>query len=216
MHGCGGLYGLDHTSLNSRHEDWAQRFVAAGFAVLFPDSFNSRGYRQICTIKDRPIIPQERAGDAIAAARFLAVQPFVDPQRLNLLGWSHGAMTVLQTIRPGFLPPEPRFKVAIAFYPGCREIAKVPGWRPQVPLTLLIGAADDWTQPGPCRELAATTGFRFVEYPDAYHDFDAPNTPVRVRTGISSVKSGQVHIGTNPAARAAAITEVMQILRRAN
>ena len=212
LHGCSGLYGRDNASLSSRHGDWAERLVAAGFAVLFPDSFNPRGYKEICTVKDRPIVPRDRADDALAAAYWLAAQPFVDARQINLLGWSHGAMTILQTIRPGFLPAEPRFRAAIAFYPGCREIAKVEGWRPQVPLTLLIGAADDWTQPGPCRELAGAVGFRFIEYPDAYHDFDAPNTPVRIRSGISSVKSGQVHIGTNPAAREASIKEVMRIL----
>ncbi|MBI5565769.1 MAG: hypothetical protein HY870_12815, partial [Chloroflexi bacterium] len=42
---------------------------------------------------------------------------------------------------------------------------------------------DDWTEPGPCRELAHRAGFRFVEYPGAYHDFDAPNTPLRVTIG---------------------------------
>ena len=212
LHGCSGLYGRDNASLSARHEDWAQRLVSSGFVVLFPDSFNPRGYREICTVKDRPIVPRDRADDAVAAARWLAAQPFIDANQINLLGWSHGAMTVLQTIRPRFLPAAPRFRAAIAFYPGCREIAKVAGWRPQVSLTMLTGGADDWTQPGPCRELAAATGFRYIEYPGAYHDFDAPNTPVRIRTGISSVKSGQVHIGTDLAARNAAIIEVMRIL----
>ena len=30
-------------------------------------------------------------------------QPFVDKTRLALMGWSHGAMSVLWALRPGFL-----------------------------------------------------------------------------------------------------------------
>ena len=51
-----------------------------------------------------------------------------------------------------------------------------------------------------------------IAYPGAYHDFDAPGIPVHVRSGLSAVKGGRAHIGTNPAARAAAIGEVMRLL----
>ena len=136
--------------------DWAQRFVAAGYAVLFPDSFTARGVREICTSTSRSIFPKDRADDAAAAGEWLGSQPFVDKSRLGLMGWSHGAMSVLWAVRPGFLGAPPRFKTAIAFYPGCRQIARLEDWRPSIPLTVLIGAADDWTRPGPCRELART------------------------------------------------------------
>ena len=43
------------------------------------------------------------------------------------MGWSHGAMSVLWALRPGFLDAPPRFKTAIAFYPGCRQIARLDG-----------------------------------------------------------------------------------------
>ncbi len=58
---------------------------------------------------------------------------------------------------------------------------------------------------------------RYVEYPGAYHDFDAPNVPIRVRTGLAMTanKSGQAHVGTDPAARAAAIDKVMRLLSAA-
>ena len=85
---------------------------------------------------------------------------------------------------------------------------------PSIPLTLLIGGADDWTRPGPCRELARRTGFRFVEYVGAYHGFDAPESRVRVRRGLGAVKGGQAHVGTDAAARAAAIKEVMDTFAR--
>jgi dienelactone hydrolase len=214
MHGCGGLLN-DKGKLRAREMDWAERFVARGYAVLFPDSFTARGVREICTSTTRSIFPKDRADDIAAAAEWLATQPFVDKTRLALMGWSHGAMAVLWALRRGFLGAPPRFKTAIAFYPGCRQIARLDDWRPSIPLTLLIGGADDWTRPGPCRELARRTGFRFVEYVGAYHGFDAPTSRVRVRRGLGAVEGGHAHVGTDAAARAAAIKEVMDTLRMA-
>jgi dienelactone hydrolase len=183
--------------------------------VLFPDSFTERGVRQICTVHDRKIFPKNRADDVAAAVEWLAKRPDIDTNRLALMGWSHGAMSTLWAVRPDFMTDGPQFKVAIAFYPGCRQIADQDGWRPRVPLTVLIGGADDWTQAAPCRELAERTGFKYVEYPGAYHGFDAPNSKVRVRKGLGAVKSGEAHVGSDPAARAAAIKEVMATLERA-
>ena len=214
MHGCGGLLN-DKGNLRSRETDWAERFLAAGYAVLFPDSFTARGLREICTGTSRSIFPKDRADDAAAAAEWLGSQPFIDRTRLALMGWSHGAMAVLWAVRPDFLGIPPQFKTAIAFYPGCRQIARLDDWRPSIALTVLIGGADDWTRPGPCRDLARRTGFRFIEYIGAFHGFDAPQSRVRVRRGLGAVEGGRAHVGTDPAARTAAIEEVMGTLRAA-
>jgi dienelactone hydrolase len=214
LHGCGGLRNKEG-ELPRRETDWSNRLVGAGYVVLFPDSFTARGLREICTAHDRNIFPKDRADDVAAATEWLAKQPFVDSKRLALMGWSHGAITVLWAVRSGFMAGAPQFKTAIAFYPGCREIAKLPDWRPRLPLTLLIGGADDWTQPGPCRELAQRAGFKFIEYPGAYHGFDAPKSKVHVRKGLGAVKGGEAHVGTDPVARPAAIKEVMSTLQSA-
>jgi dienelactone hydrolase len=214
LHGCGGLLS-SRGRLRSREADWADRFLAAGYAVLFPDSFTARGLHEICTGGERSIFPRDRADDALAAGEWLARQPYIDRRRLALMGWSHGAMAVLWALRPGFLGTPPLFKTAIAFYPGCRQIDRLEDWRPSVPLTLLIGSADDWTRPGPCRALARRTGFRLIEYANAYHGFDAPNARVRVREGLGRPKGGKAHVGTDQSARAAAIEEVMATLRQA-
>lgn len=213
LHGCGGLWS-SRGLLRSRETDWADRFLAAGYAVLYPDSFTARGLREVCTGGgERSVFPKDRAEDALAAGEWLAVQPFIDRRRLALMGWSHGAMAVLWAVRPGFMGKPPLFRTAIAFYPGCRQIDRLEGWQPSIPLTLLIGSADDWTRPGPCRSLAKRTGFRFIEYEGAYHGFDAPNARVRVREGLARPKDGKAHVGTDQTARAAAIKEVMAILR---
>lgn len=215
LHGCGGLSN-SRGQLRSRETDWADRFLAAGYAVLFPDSFTARGLREICTGGgERSVFPKDRAEDALAAGEWLAAQPFIDRRRLALMGWSHGAMAVLWAVRPGSMGRPPLFRTAIAFYPGCRQIDRLEDWRPSIPLTLLIGSADDWTRPAPCRSLAKRTGFRFIEYEGAYHGFDAPNARVRVREGLARPKDGKAHVGTDRTARAASIKEVMAILREA-
>lgn len=214
LHGCGGLF-RRNGELARREADWANRLVRAGYAVVLPDSFTARGLREICTLEERSISPRDRADDVAAAVEWLVQQPYVDNARLALMGWSHGAMSVMWTVRPGFMTDGPQFKTAIAFYPGCRQIARQSGWRPRVPLMLLVGGADDWTEPGPCRELAQRAGFRLIEYPGAYHGFDAPDAKVRVRRGLGKVKGGEAHVGTDPAARADAIKQVMGILQAA-
>jgi dienelactone hydrolase len=214
LHGCGGLFSKrDAVRLSARHADWAGRWTAAGYAVLFPDSYGSRGLGDVCTMKKRGINPRMRADDAFGAAAWLATQPFVDRERLALVGWSNGAGTALYA-NDAPLTPAVDFAVVIAFYPGCRVIAERGRWKPRRPQSILIGSADDWTPAAPCAALAATSGARLITYPGAYHDFDSPNAPLRRRTGLaySAKGDGVAHSGTHPAARAAAISEVTRLL----
>lgn len=218
LHGCGGLFNRKG-ELTAREVDWIDRFVAAGYTVVLPDSFNPRGFRQICTqtSADRRIRPRDRAEDVAAAVAWLARQPYVDARRIALVGWSNGGSTTLLAAAEGHKAAG-HLKTAIAFYPGCRPMAASSSWRPGVPLTILIGAADDWTAPEPCRRLKeAHPAIRYTEYPEAVHGFDAPNSPLRTRTdiGISSKGDGRARIGTNPAARAASIEVVMRTLAEA-
>ena len=222
LHGCGGLYGKSG-GLSPRHADWAKRFTDAGFIVLFPDSFGSRGADSQCKTDDRVArASRERPDDAIAAAGYLKSRSDVKPDAVNLLGWSNGGSTVLYTLRKtargqGAQP----FAKAIAFYPGCRVPLERGNWRSAIPFLLLIGEADDWTPAEPCRSLvheaeAAGESVSLVTYPGAYHDFDHPDLRVRVRRGLAFTAngSGVAHTGTNAAARADSIERVMAFLAR--
>jgi dienelactone hydrolase len=52
-------------------------------------------------------------------------------------------------------------------------------------------------------------------YPGAYHEFDAPNVPIRVRADVPSANGGRgVHVGTDPAARADALEQAPTFLAR--
>ena len=89
LHGCGGI-GRNPEKPSRRHADWGERLAAAGFVVLFPDSFGSRGLGSQCNVRDRTVRPgRERVADAVVARRWLAGQPFVAGGDVNLLFGSH-------------------------------------------------------------------------------------------------------------------------------
>lgn len=212
LHGCAGLWTRSGT-LNPRERDWIARLNDAGYAVLLPDSFRSRGLTSLCNARTRSLTPAGRTRDALGARDWLAEQPFIRPDRIALIGWSNGGSTVLRTVGDKASAGKAGFATAIAFYPGCRLMLK-RGWRANVPTTILHGLADDWTPAEPCRELAQEGGARFVGYAGAYHDFDHPSLPLRERDAAYSQRpDGKVTIGTQPEARAQAITAVMAILK---
>ena len=202
LHGCGGPF-------PSRDKQWTELFLAAGHVVLLPDSFASRGLGSQCNTPERDRIATAsglRRRDALSAASWLAAQPDTRPGGVVVMGWSDGGSTTLAAGRD--LPDVPRglIRGLVTFYPGCTAAARTAGWKPVAPLLILMGEADDWTPAAPCHELADKLGHAvtLVTYPDTYHDFDAPNMPVRTRGSAR----GLVHVGTNPDARTDALARV--------
>jgi dienelactone hydrolase len=225
LHGCAGLYG-GRGDLTARHRDWAERLVREGYVVLMPDSFSARGLDEICSRDQRTVRPSyERNRDVYGALEYLEGLPFVRTDRVALLGWSNGGMTVLAAVaartraRPTTLPHLP--VVAVAFYPGCRSTVERADWLPPaVALHILIGELDDWTPASECVELAAQAErvgapIDVVVYPGAYHDFDDPVMKVHVRDRVATTPSGTATIGQDPAARADSVERVTRILRQA-
>jgi len=222
MHDCSGLGGKSGVVAN-RYGGWAHVLVNAGFVVLFPDSYGSRGLGAQCTVRNRHIRNErERVADANAGRRWLQQQPYVRPDRVSLVGWSNGGISVLWAVRRHGVPAADGtdFRAAVAFYPGCARLDSA-AWSARIPTLILIGRLDDWTSAAACeRMIAAARGSSaratIQIYPGAYHDFDHPNRPLQVRAGyaFSTDGSGRVHTGTNPAARADALKRVPQWLAR--
>lgn len=218
LHGCGGPDG-SRGGLSQRHQDWAQRWVGQGYAVLFPDSFGSRGFGSLCNTRDREERPgRERAADVAGARTYLQGRRDIRANAISLVGWSNGGSTVLYAIRPEARPNDgrPDFARAVAFYPGCRLPAQ-RGATARLPLLLLIGDADNWTPPEPCRSYAAQAGsVQLVTYPGAVHGFDNPGSRLRERSGLGFTPdgSGRAMVGTDPQARADAIRRVTAFLAR--
>jgi dienelactone hydrolase len=180
MHGCaGGAEELDWS--------WGVRVAAWGYVTFTIDRHAPRGLKNACGSGP----PPGAHYDADRALDFLVHQPFVDPQRVLVVGFSQGGMIALSSIERG---PEGRsfankFRAAVAFYPICSFI--------QGPMTapalILIGEKDDWTPADDCRRLVKGQDgigvsrrekgkgppIRLIVYPGAYHGFDRPGPPFR-------------------------------------
>jgi dienelactone hydrolase len=166
LHGCGGLGGRDRM--------WAERLREWGYLTLRVDSLGPRSLKRVCG--GGILEPEARVPDALTALAHLRTRADVDPARIVLMGWSHGAMAALQTLAAAPDRPSEGFRAAVTYYPGCRGLR---GWTTQTPVLMLLGQADDWTSAAPCNALAERqrrTGLDVtaVVYPGAYHGFDDP------------------------------------------
>jgi len=94
LHGCGGVRRVSHA--------YAEAALKAGCAAMIVDSLTPRGIdyeaalAQVCT--GRILWGRERAGDLHAALDIARDDPRLDPDRLALAGWSHGAWAILDAL----------------------------------------------------------------------------------------------------------------------
>jgi len=221
LHGCGGLAGHSEP-VQPRYRDWAEQLLAAGKAVLFPDSYSSRELGPQCHVKERLIhARRERVADILATRQWLMQQPWAAHDRISLLGWANGAAAVLWAVRPqiSLRHVEPDFRSAIAFYPDCR-LSSGLGWSARVPTLVLIGAKDDVSSPPACRQMideahGRSALARIVVYPSAYHDFDRANLPLHaVGPAADATDPEKGHIGTDSEARTDSQKRVAEWLAR--
>jgi len=220
LHGCESLI-RGTGKLAPIFAAWGERLAAAGLAVVFPDSFGSRGLSTQCRVRERKVRSErERVADADAARRWLESQPWTIKDRVSLLGWANGAVASLWAVRPRTVPRDGTsdFRSAVALYPGCRRLAEA-AWSARIPTLILVGRADDWTAATTCEQMVAGAHGRsalasLVVYPGAYHEFDRPDYPIRELSGLANTVdgSGKAHVGTNAAARADALARVPQWL----
>lgn len=239
MHGCSGLMNPRTGRFFALYPPWVRALNAEGYVVLVVDSAAPRGLGQTCSPADAARrMARERPRDAYAALVYLQAQRFVRADRIALAGWSQGGgatLTALNERNIGWVSPAGRalrarlphdFRAAVAFYPGaCHERfqaltyppGETQGWTSKVPLLVLFGDADTWTQLAPCRAFldAANARGNPVElkvYPGAYHAFDAPNL-ARLELPQYTTRDGRVPVlGTDPAARTDAFPRVLGFL----
>lgn len=94
MHGCGG----PRPFLN----DVADVAVRAGAAAVQIDSYTPRRISRIAAIATvctgAQLHGRERAGDLYAALAWARAQPWADPHRIMVMGWSHGGWTIMDAL----------------------------------------------------------------------------------------------------------------------
>lgn len=186
LHGCGGKY---------PHEAaWGEALASRGFVVIVPDSFAARGWtrdrgrRTACN--GLGLWGQERAGDALYALEALRRRADVDPNRLGLLGFSHGGWTALDLmalngdkLKREWLDAAPRATEGLdalaVVYPYCGFAAAManPDWVSAAPILILQAGADRTVSNADCDRMAANQRARGVAvevhaYPGLPHGFD--------------------------------------------
>jgi dienelactone hydrolase len=229
MHGCGGL------APAKSNANWRQVFAKQGYVTLIVESFQARGWGNGVCAEPKYVALEgqlDRVSEAFAAAKFLRTLPFIDQERIVLMGFSHGAGTVLLAQTPyakrelgslGIDFDNPPFKALVANYPNCGRAGDNPVRKASLraPLLIQIGADDDWTLAEWCKTLAELPdyknhpGFRFRMYPGAYHQFDAGFRVVTLQTcGGAQARCGTtVHTGHNEGAFAEAQKETLSFLQ---
>ncbi len=201
---------------------WADKLAGWGYVVLIVDSFMTRYDADVCA--HLPVYAAEgrandRVGDALGALEFLSTQPFVDPDRILIMGWAYDAVLRAVAEPEAAEAGSKIFKAAIAISPSCRSVF---GKSLTAPALLLIGGNDDWTLASDCERLSIQAGneghIELVVYPNARHGFDDPDLdePLRLDDAWNPNRSGQrgVDLVYDEDARADAVQQVRDFLNR--
>ena len=170
------VHGGFHERLDWRFFSLIDTSVSNGYVVIFPEYRGSRGYGANHYKSDYGVTD---VADVISAADYISQQPYVDPNRLGIVGHSRGGMTALLAIEH-----EPKkFKAAVdiagltdflaymAYKPDSRraEIAKEDHFKGKMPSDNLpayldispLNAVDAIQTP---LLVLATTGDKIVPY----------------------------------------------------
>lgn len=174
-HGSGGIS-------DERELAWAKRFASWGVAAFVVDSYTGRGLKPP-VYADSPGYTHFVAHllDAYLALQLLGTHPRIDGSRVAVMGFSRGGEVAVNSIferfRAGALgSASDRFAAYIPFYPYCNFRHMSQGLA-TAPMLMLLGGADEMTEPAPCQHFAAElkargVPVRVVVYPNAFHGFD--------------------------------------------
>ncbi len=190
--GCGGVRQVQ--------DDYAQIIAEAGAAAMVVDSHAARS---IPSALARPLVctaalmrGQGRAADVFAAVELARRDPRIDPERIVLLGWSHGGWAVMEALAfaaegapPSGLDapgedPLSGVRGAALIYPYCgwpgRARNREEVWT--VPVAALLVEGDVVAAPGECetvfeRQAGAGAQIAVLTETGLTHAFDAPDQP---------------------------------------
>lgn len=157
-------------------ERWSEMLNARGWAAISVDSHSPRDYldtdiwRLICA--GQLLMGSERAGDVLVSLHDAREMPFVDPERLVLIGASHGGWAIMELLAfaasgdipfnlaalPGDGRTDPLAGVrgAILLYPYCGpgNRSRRTGWTHPAPVLFLLSASDLIAPADDCLEVA--------------------------------------------------------------
>lgn len=187
LHGCSGL-------TLKQQDRWAALAAEEGYTAVIIDSNGPRGFDRDRSLAEvclgKALLGQERAADVLAALSHLSKTVEIDPNRIFLAGWSHGAWTAMDfltmdmnELRPAGLSDDdltmPKISGAILFYPHCGvgSRTRLDGWAQSPDVLALIADEDSIVDHQAClKELdkldEAGVSIDLQIYAGADHAFD--------------------------------------------
>jgi len=153
------------TGVEPNHLQWSSWLADHGYVAVVVDSFRSAAAPTVTTM----------AGDAKGALAYLRSLPFVDGERVAVMGFSRGGAAALATVTQvrGAPPGSRSFRAGVVFYPpGCSYRIE----RAEAPVLLLLGQLDGGSES--CVDMSRRLQARdqpqvvAIVYPNAHHAFD--------------------------------------------
>jgi dienelactone hydrolase len=177
IHGSGGF------EVNA--DIWDRQFGSLGISTFALDSFSGRGIAS--TVTDQSQLGRlNMILDLYRSLPVLAAHPWVDPNRIAVMGFSRGGQAVLyatlkrfqKTWNPSGIDPS----AYIALYPQCNTTYINDTEVTDHPIRIFHGISDDYVEIAPCRAYFARPkqagkDVQMTEYPDTWHAFDYPSLP---------------------------------------
>jgi len=168
LHTCGGVQ--NHTKWV-----WPDALKQIGYVTLTVDSFGSRGLGQCpnALVSGGTADMVQLSEDAFGGLDYLAGLPFVDKERIAVVGFSLGGWVVKDGILASTLVrPQGanRFKAAVSLYGGCGSYFRAFNGSYPFRLLEIVGEKDVRLLQG-CRTVK-NPEFEMRVLPGAYHAWD--------------------------------------------
>lgn len=185
-HGSGGF------EVNA--DVWSRRFASLGISTFALDSFSGRGIAS--TVTDQSQLGRlNMILDVYRSLPVLAAHPWVDPNRIAVMGFSRGGQAALYATLKRFHkmwnPSRIDPAAYIALYPQCNTTYINDTEVTDHPIRIFHGILDDYVKIASCRAYferlkQAGKDVQMTEYPHTWHAFDypsLPSTPIVVQNG---------------------------------
>ena len=186
LHTCGGL-------TETMSQFWPRYLAGLGYASLAVDTLSPRGMKN-CRKTSRPFraVVQMVGNDAYGALHYLSRLPDVDKQRIAVIGYSLGAISIAGFAGNDFKTPDGlNFRAAISLYGHCASGApgKTPPHPgdPKFPWLIALGEKEREVSIESCRALQGRPGVTFTLIEGAYHAFDDPRNAVSRDDGAGNM-----------------------------
>lgn len=178
---------------------WTKEFIKNDIAVVLVDSFNPRGFSEVCTNQFK-LSFKNRLQDVHSVLDVIRTDSRFNKDKIAIGGHSVGAITTLQSSFSevqNLLARDKNatFNAYIAAAPSCELTLRTPEL--SAPLLIIAGELDDWTKPEPCKQeinrlVTANQNASILIVPSAFHTFSTTGTIFNPR--LMKAPEGMPHL----------------------